>query len=205
MAETSIPPIIAAQQQHYVTYYLPTTPLQEDPVATSADIISFQTAMDPQSIAPSGIMTLLESKDVLASAGTTGRRTWEAALHLATLLVSPDWSGQIAGSNIIELGAGTGFLAILCARHLAARHVLATDGSGEVIDDLERNLYLNGLDGHENIDTAVLKWGHSLIEELLNGKATDNGGRQYDVLIGSDLVGEKLSTFNKSANQPLDI
>ncbi|ORY32507.1 hypothetical protein BCR39DRAFT_504245 [Naematelia encephala] len=77
-------------------------------------------------------ITLLEEQ-VAVQAGTTGLRTWTAALHLAhhilddRNILQPDSDGTGNGSfpTIIELGAGTGFLSILLAQ-LGAR-VIATD------------------------------------------------------------------------------
>ena len=90
---------------------------------------------------------------------------------------------------MIELGAGTGFLSILCAKHLNARYVLTTDGSREVVTELKANLELNKLEEGELIKSAVLEWGHSLI----GGPADCRGaGSPYDLVIGADVVGESL-------------
>lgn len=135
-------------------------------------------------------VTLLEARSLLASSGTTGLRTWEAALLLGTYLFSSAGKHIVQNNNIIELGAGTGFLSILCAKHLGAKYVLATDGSGDVINDLESNIFLNGLEGTEAINAAILSWGHMLDDENLKG-ADEN--RSYDLIIGADVVGTDLS------------
>ncbi|KAL6714062.1 hypothetical protein ACLMJK_008556 [Lecanora helva] len=151
----------AAQQKSYITY---TTP--------SSD----QNA--PQ-------ITLLESPSLLASSGTTGFRTWEAALFLGAYLSLPIGSDYVANRRIIELGAGTGFLSILCAKHLGASHVLATDGSQEVITDLQTNIEINALNKGDVILTSVLQWGHS----LFNGAADcRDSGLIYDLAIGADVT-----------------
>ena len=134
-------------------------------------------------------ITLLESRFLLAAAGSTGRRTWEAALHLGHFFFSEIGMKYVYGKNIVELGAGTGLLTILCAKYLGASHVLATDGSGEVIDDLQSNLHLNGLDREPAIKTAVLKWGHALIDDALS---IDGDDLAFDVVVGADVVGECL-------------
>ena len=141
-------------------------------------------------------VTLLEAPSLLASSGTTGFRTWEAALFLGAYLSSPEGAHFISGKNILELGAGTGFLSIFCAKHLSAQRVLATDGSQIVINDLKANLHLNGLEGSELIQTAILPWGHALIGGVADGRR-DN--RSYDVVLGADVV----STFNPTIYEHL--
>lgn len=148
-------------------------------------------------------VTLLEARSLLASSGTTGFRTWEAALLLGTYLFSPVGKHIVQNKNIIELGAGTGFLSILCATHLGAKYVLATDGSREVVDDLESNILLNGLEGSEVINAAFLSWGYMLNDEILKGADEDYS---YDLVIGADVVGTDLSdnSFAYTAKLNLD-
>jgi len=152
-----------AQQKSYATY---TAPLS---------------LRDPE--APT--VTLLEARSILASSGNTGLRTWEAALWLGTYLCSEEGKKLVNGKTILELGAGTGFISILCAKHLQARYVLATDGNGEVVDGLKTNIVVNGLERDRRIQTAVLQWGHTLIDEEL--KSSD-GSLQYDLVLGADIV-----------------
>ncbi|KAK5631425.1 hypothetical protein RRF57_007139 [Xylaria bambusicola] len=77
-------------------------------------------------------ITLLERRNLISGSRTTGHRTWEAALHLGSYLLTKPGHDVIRGKSILELGAGTGFLAILCAKHLGARHVTTTDGDESV-------------------------------------------------------------------------
>ena len=155
--------IAAAQEKSFVTY--------------TAPILGRRAAQ----------FTLLESPSLLASSGTTGFRTWEAALFLGTYLSSPEGTRFVTDKNVLELGAGTGFLSMLCAKQLGARRVLATDGSQMVINDLKSNIRLNGLEGGELIQTAVLQWGHTLV-----GGAVDcrEERRSYDVVLGADVVSD---------------
>lgn len=165
MAPPSISEEMSVQQKSYVTYTAPS-----------------QAMNAPQ-------VTLLEARSLLASSGTTGLRTWEAALHLGTYLFTSEGENVVAGKNIIELGAGTGFLSLLCAKHLGAKHVLATDGDGGVIDDIAMNLYLNGLDRSGLVETTVLKWGHALVDEVFEDK---EGALEYDLVLGADVVRHML-------------
>lgn len=92
---------------------------------------------------------------------------------------------MVNGKTILELGAGTGFLSILCAKHLQARYVLATDGNGEVVDGLKSNIIVNGLERDRRIQAAVLQWGNTLADEVLKNS---DGTLQYDMVIGADIV-----------------
>lgn len=161
MSEPQVSETTAAQTKSHVTY----------------------TAPEMSSDAPS--ITLLEARSLLGSAGTTGLRTWEASLHLSTFLVSAQGRRYIDGKAILELGAGTGLVSLLCAKHLRAKYVLATDGSGDVVDDLKSNIVLEGLGQSTAIDSSILKWGHALIDGVLGGP---DGSRTYDLVLGADVV-----------------
>lgn len=130
-------------------------------------------------------VTLLEAHSVLASSGTTGMRTWEASLLLGSYLYSPSGKDLIQNRTILELGAGTGFLSILCVKHLNACYVLATDGNAEVINHLDTNLYINGIKERKSIETSTFKWGDPLTGVGLNDRGNS---RSYDLVLGADLV-----------------
>jgi predicted nicotinamide N-methyase len=152
----------AAQQPSHVTYSF----------STDGDAVS--------------IITLLESRSVIASSGTTGRRTWEAALHLGRYLTGPG-SSSVRGKRILELGGGTGLVSIMCTRWLGAQHVTATDGDDGVIEDMQKNIFLNGLEGSDRIYAKSLKWGRMLEE--------DEGGQPpyFDVVLGADIVNPTIA------------
>lgn len=130
-------------------------------------------------------ITLLESRFLISGSGTTGLRTWEAALHLGTYLSSSSGKDHIAGKNILELGAGTGLLSILCAKHLGANGVLATDGDEGVVEALRTNMSFNGLGKSTNMEAVLMKWG-----QLSDASNPDCGtrGYPYDVVLGADIV-----------------
>lgn len=150
-----------AQQKCYVTYHLS---------ALSTQLQALY-------------LTLLENRSLISAGGTTGLRTWEAALHLGDYLCRHQ--ALIRGRNVLELGAGTGYLSILCARHLGAAHVIASDGSDEVINNLPENFFLNSLQGSSAITPMDVKWGHALVgtEEQLW-----NGGKTVDIVLGADVT-----------------
>ncbi|OMP85796.1 hypothetical protein BK809_0002007 [Diplodia seriata] len=131
-------------------------------------------------------VTLLESRAVISSSGTTGLRTWEAALHLGAYLASEGGRQWVRGKRVLELGAGTGLLSILCTKHLQATKATATDGDEGVVDSIKTNLFLNGLDAPGGMDSIVLRWGWSwALEESLYYEGSKD---QYDVVLGADVV-----------------
>ncbi|KAI4173737.1 MAG: hypothetical protein LQ343_002740 [Gyalolechia ehrenbergii] len=127
-------------------------------------------------------ITMFEAPFLLSCGGDSGNRTWAAALHLATYLFT-DGRHFVEGKSVLELGAGLGFLSILCGTHLGARHVLVTDGSEAVIDLAQGNVELNGVDGL--VETSVLKWGDSRIDEVL---VEESGMIWFDLVLGADIL-----------------
>jgi predicted nicotinamide N-methyase len=131
-----------------------------------------------------------EARNLLSKGNNVGLRTWEAALHLAWYLTlsRPD---LVSDRNIIELGAGTGFLSLLCAGHLNAAHVLATDGLGHVCEAMQTNMDLNHdnktLHGHAPPSVRQLDWLDTteLQEILQNAKES---AISYDLVIGADIT-----------------
>ncbi|KAK4546529.1 hypothetical protein LTR36_001746 [Oleoguttula mirabilis] len=174
LISTALPPeATAVQQKTFVTFScLP-------PSARDAD----EPGEEPT-------VTLLERRHLISGSLTTGFRTWEAALHLGTYLLTPEGSSLVRGKSIIELGVGTGFLSILCAKQLEAKHVTATDGDEGVVEALKENLFLNGLDDEERVLTSVLRWGRGLkgtwVEE-------DCEAWPYDVVVGADITYDKIA------------
>jgi predicted nicotinamide N-methyase len=130
-------------------------------------------------------ITLLEARNLLSAAGTTGLRTWEASLHLGSYLTTPSCVTPIAGKTVLELGAGTAYVSILCAKFLRAAHVTATDGAEEVVEDMSTNFYLNGLQDAAVINATDLKWGHALVG---GEHEAWNAGRQVDVVLAADVT-----------------
>lgn len=132
---------------------------------------------------------ILENRLLIAAGGTTGLRTWEAALHLGQFLCTN--RNLVAGKRVLELGAGTGYLSILCAKHLGAAHVIASDGSEDVVDTLADNFCVNnipwgyGTSSEGSISPKLLKWGHALVgtEEV-----EWNAGRTIDLVVGADIT-----------------
>lgn len=153
----------SAQQKSFVTYILSSLGSRD---------------CDPPSI------SLLESRSLVAAAGTTGLRTWEAALHLGEYLCAHA-STLVQERCILELGAGTGYISIMCAKHLRASHVIATDGSDDVVSGLADNFHLNGLQDTSIIQGRELKWGETLIGRELPEWYRD---QKVDLVLGADVT-----------------
>lgn len=164
MAEPLASETEAAQQRHYVTY-------------TLSSLHSDKPLSDPATV------TLLESRNLIAAGGTTGLRTWEAALHLGQYLCA--YPALVRGKAVLELGAGTGYLSIICARHLGASEVVASDGSDQVLMNLPDNLFLNDLQNDGRVRLMQLPWGHALVG---TEEQAWNGGQPVHVALGADVT-----------------
>ncbi|KAG9200324.1 hypothetical protein G6514_007149 [Epicoccum nigrum] len=163
----------SAQQKAFVTYSYPLHPADDSTSGEQA-------------------VTLLEARSVISGSGTTGLRTWEAALLLGSYLATDDGRNLIKGKRVFELGAGTGVISILCAKHLDAAGVVATDGDEAVVDAIKTNLFLNQLDVDSlegcQVRTAALKWGWPVDATTFS---EDYGMEVPNVLLGADVTYDK--------------
>ncbi|KAL7624534.1 hypothetical protein AAE478_006099 [Parahypoxylon ruwenzoriense] len=140
--------------------------------------------------APEPTITLLERRHLISGSRTTGFRTWEASLHLGSYLLTEAGSRLVRAKNVLELGAGTGFLSILLAKHLRVNHVTATDGDEGVIEALKENLALNSLNDREKVRTETFGWGHDIKDTWVE---QDCNASPYDVVIGADITYDKVA------------
>lgn len=107
---------------------------------------------------------------------------------------------MVRNKNILELGAGTGFLSVLCAGHLKAASVLATDGLSHVCESLQANINLNvhnnTLQGNSVPEILQLDWDdHRALDKLI--KDVKDAGKRYDLILGADV------TYNPVILHPL--
>ncbi|KAF2678220.1 hypothetical protein K458DRAFT_464154 [Lentithecium fluviatile CBS 122367] len=164
----------SAQQKAYVTY-------------------AFPLHLSDEAIPQERAVTLLESRSMISSLGTTGLRTWEAALHLGAFLASERGSAIVRGKKVLELGAGTGMLSIFCAKYLNISGIVATDGNEAVVDAIKTNSFLNGLDTDDlsrtTVRTAALKWGWPIIAATFS---EDYGMGLPDVVLGADVTYDNI-------------
>ncbi|OOQ87526.1 hypothetical protein PEBR_15402 [Penicillium brasilianum] len=134
-------------------------------------------------------VTTIESRGLLLSGGTTGNRTWEAALHLGSFLASPAGDALVRGKRVIELGAGTGFLSLFCARHLGVRGVVASDGEPALIENMRACVPFNYQgDGSFPFYPAMWDWGAPLKKTEELDSFVEAGDLRFDVALGADLV-----------------
>ncbi|WWC61828.1 uncharacterized protein I303_104413 [Kwoniella dejecticola CBS 10117] len=98
------------------------------------------------------VITLLEEQ-IAIQGGTTGLRTWTAALHLAHhILHNPDLvftDPALSENGVVELGAGTGFISIL----------LAQLGMGVISTDLGQDDESDGAGDHQDEEDAMIPHG----------------------------------------------
>lgn len=119
-------------------------------------------------------LTIKESPNVIGF-GTTGRRTWEAALFLSSYLSKLNLQG-----DILELGAGTGLAGIAASQIEHVTKVYFTDGDSSLLQFTEDNIRLNQRDGCA-YETRQLIWGEN---EYMP---------RCDFVIGADVTYDKSS------------
>lgn len=146
-------------------------------------------------------VSLYEEPSIIAQHGSTGNRTWEAAMALSDYLYKNQ--SDISGSDIsqfVELGAGTGLVGITAFYLFGNRRVILTDGDDKVVSDLKNNIKLNTATT-DSISAQKLRWG---VDEPLGA----DGGNQailcadvtYDPDIIPDLVQCIFEFLSKISN-----
>lgn len=134
-------------EEEFTTHYWP-TPKQTSRNPSTNDVLDgFE-----------GITIREEGSAV--SKGTTGLRTWEAGLRLASHIVGHPYLVTSPKTRIVELGSGTGFLGSVCAKISAASHtrIWLTDVPGQVVARICDTLALNKLDDSPDVRVQGLDW-----------------------------------------------
>ena len=129
-----------------------------------------------------------EARNLLAARGTTGLRVWDACSHLAYYLSSKG-TDLIKHKNVLELGAGTGLLSILCAGPLEARLVVSTDGDTDVVENIGSNAILNRFHFPAvgtNLLVRTLDWVDE--SSLLSKLQHDSKQIPVDIILGADIT-----------------
>lgn len=146
----------------------------------------------PEALDTSNTKSILieEAPNLLAAGSNVGLRTWEASLHLAQYLHSNP--RLVTGKNIIELGAGTGLVSLLCAGPLEAETVLSTDGLPHVVEMIDENIMRNraslfsGSASRRLPIARVLDWADT--ESLKDTLAIDGIIPEYNLILGADIT-----------------
>ena len=165
-----------AQQLAYITYTAPPPDRDSDSDSDSDSC-------------PARTVITSESRGLILSSGTTGFRTWEAALHQGTYLASSQTQFHLQGKRVLELGAGTGFLSLFVAKHLNPEIVVATDREPALIEGISDCAQKNHL--REGVLVPGLwEWGTS----------SSFGDMEFDIALGADLVRPALSCDSNDTN-----
>ena len=82
-------------------------------------------------------------------ASATGFRVWEASSLFVALLRQPSVQAVFAGRSVLELGSGTGFLAMAAAS--IGAHVLATDTRTVTVESIRPNITRNCSPSHWHV------------------------------------------------------
>mmetsp|Transcript_28741 Transcript_28741/g.29074 ORF Transcript_28741/g.29074 Transcript_28741/m.29074 type:complete len:406 (+) Transcript_28741:91-1308(+) len=111
---------------------------------------------------------------------------WDAAFCLAAYLTSHH-EYDLSDKSLIELGAGTGLLGVLCYKYLGAKPVVVTD-IPPITSLIHRNLLENNLSDIDSITVSDYEWGGELSHRSHLCQAEDRLKQTFDFIIGSDVV-----------------
>lgn len=113
---------------------------------TATDILHYVVQSNGATVA------IQESPKLLSGSGTTGLRTWEAAVYLLYYLCERD---LVHGKLVVELGSGTGLVSLALIDKVS--EITLTDGDSELVGNLRINFDLNGIKG--DVPAKQLLWG----------------------------------------------
>lgn len=165
-----------------------------DPTILSAQELSPTTTdVLHYAVGESASVTIQETPKVISGQGTTGLRTWEAALYLLHMLNTPGALPSLpdlAGQRIVELGTGTGLvsLALLkCRDFHQFSEIVLTDGDSALIEKLQSAFLLNDI-SDPTVKTQQLLWGTT------NPESPDfiQEAPTADIVVAADVTYDKL-------------
>lgn len=127
-------------------------------------------------------MEIKETPNIIGGLGTTGLRTWEASLYLASRLETSGNGDFSVQGTVCELGTGTGIVGMSLLPEVDK--VIFTDGDSNLLETIPQNLKINQLGN--NYDIKQLIWGpESDVVQLDYLVAADV---TYDTSVLPDLV-----------------
>lgn len=128
--------------------------------ATSTDIVKYWIGGLDTEQNDEDVVAIKEQPNLISGSGTTGLRTWEAALYLSNYLNGPKCPIDLKGKLICELGTGTGLVSLALTKHgHQLKKIVMTDGNTSLIDNLNDSFKLNGVNEENKIETCQLLWG----------------------------------------------
>lgn len=141
----------------YELYCSPTVLNAQELSPTQTDLLEYT--------AGNGILVKIqEMPRVISAAGTTGLRTWEAALYLLNYLNGPGATVDLRGKAVVELGAGTGLVSmalLLNYRRHRFASLAVTDGNTALLSNFRHTMELNSPTHEARVTTQQLVWGSS--------------------------------------------
>jgi predicted nicotinamide N-methyase len=139
--------------------------------ATDIDVICYNVL--------GNVVKINETPRLISGGGTTGGRTWEAAMYFSIFL-NDEYRSKLEGKRILELGAGTGLVGLsLIKSRVAFKSLIVTDGDSSVLEKLAVNYSANSVnvqDPLNNTRCQPLWWGQ------------DEFPNEVDVIIAADVT-----------------
>lgn len=117
--------------------------------STTPDILQYAIGATGQTV------LIEETPKVISGAGTTGLRTWEAAIALMGFLSHL----SLAFKLVMELGAGTGLVSLSLLKTKNVLELTVTDGNSALLENFSRSLELNELSSTARLSLVQLEWG----------------------------------------------
>lgn len=172
----------------YELYCDPSVLSAVENAATKEDLLEYKVGED-------STVKIRETPRVISGAGTTGLRTWEAALYLLDFLNREESSVSLKGEKIAEIGAGTGLVSLsLMKNHVkhGFSSIVVTDGNTSLLPAFHSTVKLNSLDIDAEVKTEQLIWG----SDASNGPEGDLKEvlflPEVDVVLGADVTYDAL-------------
>ncbi|EDO18805.1 hypothetical protein Kpol_1028p81 [Vanderwaltozyma polyspora DSM 70294] len=144
---------------------------------------------------------LEETPYVVSAAGTTGFRTWEAALFMTSFFVETGYLDTMSKKNILELGAGTGLVSIgLCKQYEdSIDKIYVTDGDSQLVEgQLLKNFNENELSHNDRVILQKLWW--NVDDVPLDLDLIVAADVTYDSSVVPDLCETISNCFKRSSN-----